>query len=72
MENNTIETVNTEEEAKEVIEHIKENQEQELDLSFYEKFTENEEEVNTTELEVAKTNGAETSNIAPQKAYFRV
>ena len=56
LENNTIETVNTEEEAKEVIEHIKENQEQELDLSFYEKFTENEEEVNTTELEVAKTN----------------
>lgn len=56
LENSIIETVNTKEEAEEVVEHIKENQEQELDLSFYEKFTENEEEVNTTELEVAKTN----------------
>ena len=54
--NETIQSVNTIEEAEEIVNEIKENNnEQDVDLTIIEKYTENEEEVNTSELEVAKT-----------------
>lgn len=55
LNNETIDTVNTIEEAEELIDKIKEdNQKQDLDMSIIEKYTDNEEEVKTTDLEVAK------------------
>lgn len=55
LDNQTIDTVNTIEEAEELVNHVKEqNKEQELDLSIIEKYTHNEEEVQTTDIEVAK------------------
>ena len=54
--NETIQSVDTIEEAEEIVNEIKENNsEQDVDLTIIEKYTENEEEVNTSELEVAKT-----------------
>ena len=54
--NETIQSVNTIEEAEEIVNEIKENNsEQDVDLTIIEKYTENEEEVKTSELEVAKT-----------------
>ena len=48
-------SVNTLEEAEELVENIKsENEDQELKLSIVEKYTTNSEEVNTNELEIAK------------------
>ena len=57
LNNEAVDSVDTIEEAKELINQVKvENQEQEeLDLSVIEKYTENEEEVKTTALEVAKS-----------------
>lgn len=56
LNNETLDTVDTIEEAEELIHKVKEeNQEKELDLSIIEKYTQKEEEVTTTELEVAKT-----------------
>lgn len=56
LNNEVVDSVNTLEEAEELIDEIKEEkQEQELDLSIIEKYTEKEEEVKTTELEVAKS-----------------
>lgn len=56
LSNETIDSVDTIEEAEELVNEVKEeNQEQELDLSIIEKYTQNEEEVKTNELEVAKT-----------------
>ena len=61
----TIQSVDTIEEAEEIINEIKENNtEQDVDLTIIEKYTENEEEVNTSELEVAKT---ETQTIVAEK-----
>lgn len=61
----TIQSVDTIEEAEEIVNEIKENNnEQDLDLTIIEKYTENEEEVNTSELEVAKT---ETQTIVAEK-----
>lgn len=55
LNNEAIDSVNTIEEAEELVNQVKEeNQEQDLDLSIIEKYTENEEEIETTELEVAK------------------
>ena len=55
VNNETIDSVNTIEEAEEVVNQVKEqNQEQKLDLSIVEKYTEKKEEVQTTNLEVAK------------------
>ena len=63
--NETIESVNTIEEAKELVNELKkENENKELDLSIIEKYTNNEQEVDTSNIEVAKT---ETKNILTQK-----
>lgn len=51
----TINSVNTIEEAEELVNSIKkENENEELNLSIIEKYTNNSEEINTNELEVAK------------------
>ena len=51
-----IEKVNTIEEAEEVVNQIKEdNSDEDLDLTILEKYTQNEEEANTQDVEVAKT-----------------
>ena len=55
LNNDTIESVNTIEEAEELVNEIKENNQEEMDLSIVEKYTENSEEVTTSEIEVAKT-----------------
>ena len=48
------------EEAEELIKQIKDdNEEKELDLSIIEKYTQNEDEVNTTKIEVAKQESEE-------------
>ena len=63
--NETIQSVNTIEEAEEIVNEIKENNnEQDVDLTIIEKYTENEEEVKTSELEVAKT---ETQTIVAER-----
>ena len=55
LDNQAIDSVNTLEEAEELIEQIKkDNTDKELDLSIIEKYTQNEEEIKTTELEIAK------------------
>lgn len=56
LNNETIETVNTIEEAEEIVNQAKnENTEQEFDLSILEKYTQNKDEVKVAEIEVAKT-----------------
>lgn len=50
-----VNSVNTEEEAEELVNNIKaENENQELNLAIVEKYTDNSEQVNTDELQVAK------------------
>lgn len=56
LNNNTVESVNTIEDAESLVNQIKEENEENLDLSIIEKYTENEKEINTSEIEVAKTN----------------
>lgn len=56
LNNNTVESVDTIEDAESLVNQIKEENEEDLDLSIIEKYTENEEEVKTSEIEVAKTN----------------
>ena len=63
VENTVVEKVNTSEEAEELINQIKsesESESQNIDLSIVEKYTQNEEEVSTSDLEVAKENVQET------------
>lgn len=56
LNNETIDAVDTIEEAEKLVDRAKEeNQEQELDLSIIEKYTEDIEEVKTSDLEVAKS-----------------
>lgn len=56
VNNEAIDSVDTIEEAEEVVNEVKnQNQEQKLDLSIVEKYTEKKEEVQTTNLEVAKS-----------------
>lgn len=56
LNNETIETVNTIEDAEEIVNQAKnENTEQEFDLSILEKYTQNKDEVKVAEIEVAKT-----------------
>ena len=63
--NETIQSVDTIEEAEEIVNEIKENNsEQDVELTIIEKYTENEEEVKTSELEVAKT---ETQTIVAER-----
>lgn len=55
VNNEAVDSVNTIEEAENLVNKIKEdNQEQELELSIIEKYTENKEEVTTTGFEMAK------------------
>lgn len=55
LNNEKVDSVNTIEEAEQLIEKIKEtNSDKELDLSIVEKYTQNKEEVETTEIEIAK------------------
>lgn len=71
LNNETIETVNTIEEAKEIVNQAKnENTEQELDLSILEKYTQNKDEVKVAEIEVAKTdvNNKITETLEKQEA----
>lgn len=55
LNDETLDTVNTIEEAEELVNDVKEeNENQELNLSIVEKYTNNSEEINSEELEVAK------------------
>ncbi len=55
LNNQAIESVDTLEEAEDLVNKIKEeNREKDLDLSIIEKYTQKEDEVTTTEVEVAK------------------
>lgn len=54
LNNEAMESVNTLEEAEELVQKIKEEQENEINISIIEKYTENENEIKTTHLEVAK------------------
>lgn len=49
-----IDSVNTIEEAEEVINTIKEENEEELNINVIEKYTNNSDEINTSEIEIAK------------------
>lgn len=70
LNNNKVDAVNTLEEAEEVVKEIKnnnnnnnnENQDTELDLSIVEKYTNNEDEVKTNTIEVAKDSVQEEIN----------
>ena len=65
VQETVVEKVNTSEEAEELVNEIKEeNDSEEIDLSIVEKYTQNEEEVNTSDLEVAKANVQETVQTA--------
>lgn len=55
LNNETLDSVNTIEEAEDLVNKInEENENQEIDLSIIEKYTDNSEEVNTSDIEVAK------------------
>lgn len=54
LNNETIDSVDTIEEAEELVNQVKSENQEELDLSILEKYTEKEEEIQTTELETAK------------------
>ncbi len=61
VQETVIEKVDTSEEAEELVNEIKEeNDSEEINLSVVEKYTQNEEEVSTSDLEVAKENVQET------------
>ena len=61
VQETVVEKVNTSEEAEELVNEIKkENDSGEINLSVVEKYTQNEEEANTSDLEVAKVNVEET------------
>ena len=68
VQENVVEKVNTSEEAEELVNEIKEeNDSEEIDLSIVEKYTQNDEEANTSDLEVAKAKVQETVKTAIQK-----
>ena len=57
VEENVIEKVDTSEDAEKLVEEIKQdNNNEEVKLSIVEKYTQNEEEIDTSDLEVAKVN----------------
>ena len=75
LNNETIELVNKIEEAEDLVNNIKEkNTDKELDLSIREKYTQNVEEVKTTEIEFAKTSiqGKIEEKIREQKEQERI
>ena len=53
--NQTVETVNTKEEAEELVKQLKENELDNVDLSIIEKYTEEAEKIEATSLEIAKS-----------------
>lgn len=55
LNNETLEKVDTLDEAKEIIEQAKNENNQELNLSILEKYTQNKDEIQTSNIEVAKT-----------------
>ena len=68
VQENVVEKVNTSEEAEELVNEIKEeNDSEEIDLSIVEKYTQNDEEANTSDLEVAKEKVQETVKTAIQE-----
>ena len=65
VQETVVEKVDTSEEAEKLISEIKEqNNSEDIDLSIVEKYTQNEEEANTSDLEVAKVNVQETVQTA--------
>lgn len=61
VQETVVEKVNTNEEAEELVNEIKEeNNSDEIQLSIVEKYTQNEEEVDTSDIETAKVNLQET------------
>lgn len=62
VENETIESVDTKEEAEEIVDKLKEEKTEEVNLSIIEKYTQKVENVETTEVEVAKTSITEKVN----------
>ena len=65
VQETVVEKVDTSEEAEELINEIKEqNNSEDIDFSIVEKYTQNEEEANTSDLEVAKANVQETVQTA--------
>ena len=68
VQESVVDKVNTSEEAEELVKEIKqENNSEEVGLSIVEKYTQNEEEANTSDLEVAKANVQETVQTAIDK-----
>lgn len=55
LNNEKVDAVDTLEDAEEIVNEIKENNKEELNLSIIEKYTQNEEELQTNDIEVAKT-----------------
>lgn len=62
VENQTVESVDTKEEAEEIVEQLKQEKPEEVNLSIIEKYTQQVENVETTEVEVAKTSITEKVN----------
>lgn len=62
VENETVESVDTKEEAEEIVKKLKEEKPEEVNLSIIEKYTQEVENVETTEVEVAKTSITEKVN----------
>lgn len=54
LNNETIQSLNTIEEAEQIINQIKDANQEELCLSIIEKYTQDEKEINTTEIDVAR------------------
>ena len=59
LNDRVVNSVNTIEEAEDLINSLKEENKEELDLNIIEKYTNNLEEVNTNEIEIAKTESIE-------------
>ena len=62
IENETVESVDTKEEAEEIVKKLKEEKPEEVNLSIMEEYTQEVENVETTEVEVAKTSITEKVN----------
>ena len=62
IENETVESVDTKEEAEEIVEQLKQEKTEEVNLSIIEKYTQEVKNVETTEVEVAKTSITEKVN----------
>lgn len=74
LNNETVEAVDTLEEAENLVNQLNENNEEDLNLSIIEKYTQDEEEIQTTDLEVAKNEIQEkvTQVVEEQKEQERI